>query len=72
MQLQAWGQIRDGTGGLSRQSQGETDAIARSGGLIRNATASDDLTLNSDKVVQNVHLGGLPFIRRERNTLSHR
>jgi hypothetical protein len=31
------------------------------GGLIRNATASDELTLNSDKVVQNVHLGGLPF-----------
>ena len=31
------------------------------GGLIRNATASDELTLNSDKVVQNVHVGGLPF-----------
>jgi hypothetical protein len=26
------------------------------GGLIREATASDDLTLNSDKVVQNVHV----------------
>jgi hypothetical protein len=112
MQLQAWGQIRDGTGDLSRQSQGEADGVTPAGfffgerghlfrrtecpiyfahpllkivgqliepsshraigGLICNATSSDELTLNSDKVVQHVHLGGLPFIRRERNTLSHR